>query len=164
MHTHSTSQAQPPLQPKHKPNTRDIASQLCRIARADIHAINTRDFSRQSPSGLEVLSHISPDFAAIVDNIPYPLNWDELNDAWRAWADADDRFEFIIRDCSAYVNEQTGRASVYVDLDVVGVSNVELKGLTEQCWKREAGGKWMFYKLWASRAMHGSDGSLMSEW
>lgn len=160
MHAQHMSQARPPLRPK-VTATEDTASELQRIANNAIHVINIRDFSHQSPAGLEVLSHIAPDFTGKVDNVPDLVNWKQLNDVWRAWYEADERLKFIVRNCSAYVDEEEGLARVYVDMDVVGVSNVELKGLTEMSWRREAGGKWIIYQFWGSRGMHGADGFLV---
>lgn len=163
MHAQPMPQAQPTLRPKSTPIIEDTASDLKRIARNSIDVINDRDFSHQSPPGLEILSHIASDFTGKVDNVPHLLNWKQLNDVWRAWYDADERLEFIIRNCEAYVDEEQGLAKVFVDMDVIGVSNVELKGLTELCWRREKGGKWMIYQFWGSRGMHGNDGFVMRD-
>ncbi|KAF2167745.1 hypothetical protein M409DRAFT_21896 [Zasmidium cellare ATCC 36951] len=145
------------LQPKPNPTPKHTAHELQRIASNSMHVLNIRDFSHQTPLGLEILSHISSSFSGKVDNIPHPLNWKQLNDVWRAWYEADERLEFNMRNCSAYVNEEEGLANVYMDMDVVGVSNVELKGFSELCWRKE-GGKWMIYRFWGSRGMPGNDG------
>lgn len=146
-----------PIQPKPTPASKDTAAYLKRITSNDSHILNIRDFSHQTPLGLEVLAHISPSFSASVDNIPHKLNWLQLNDVWRSWYEADERLEFTLTKCEADVDEEAGEATVFMEMDVVGLSNVALTAFSEVRWRREEG-KWMIWGFWGCRGCPGNDG------
>lgn len=144
-----------PLRPQPSSNKdSSTASELIRIARNSLLVLNARDFSHTSPSGREVLSRISSSYTAQLDNYPTPLTWLQLNDVWRQWAAEDQRLTFNMRECEADVDVDEGEATVYMDMDVVGLAGVEMKGFTVLRWRREAGGQWMVREFWAMRGMH----------
>lgn len=142
----------------HSSSSTSTASELQRISRSSSAVLNNRDFSHTSALGQEVLACIAPDYTATLENFPFPLTWWALVDVWREWAAKDPRLTFDVKDCEAYVDEERGLATVYMETDLTGVANVELRAFTALKWRRDRWGRWVTYMFWASRGMPGMMG------
>jgi hypothetical protein len=117
---------------------------LERLSRALVNALNEHDFDfNQSPEAQEVLACISPHFKADMDTQPQSLTWDEQIASWKERAGVHPDVRFEVKQVSSDVNERSGVAKVYMDMEVRGLGNVTLHAMNELRW-RKMHGKWLY--------------------
>ncbi|KAK5682713.1 hypothetical protein LTS10_005843 [Elasticomyces elasticus] len=125
------------------------ASELERLSSAFLHVLNERDFDFRSPISQELRSHLSDNFRAHLDTFAQnsePVTLEEQVAKWRQRAQEQPDVNFRVLSLMSSVDESTGRASVYMDMEVSGLSGVKLQAMNELNWER-VDGIWLCYYI-----------------
>ncbi|KAK3068898.1 hypothetical protein LTR53_013176 [Teratosphaeriaceae sp. CCFEE 6253] len=128
-----------PTPPDHTPSTASTTTELERLSGAFVHVLNERDFDFASTAAQELRSHLSSNFRAHLDTFAQdsrPVTLDEQVAKWRQRAQENPDVNFAILHTMCSVDEAKGRASVYVEMEVSGISNVKLQAVNELNWER----------------------------
>lgn len=120
--------------------------------------MNARDWDLKSPHMQKSLKHLAPDFEAQHDNFPAKLSFQENMDSSRYLAEQNPDFHLDIVHISTNIQESRTLASVWLEMNVSGISpGVVMKGFSELKWRLSGeDGKWYCYRHLGMR------GSLMN--
>ena len=132
----------------------DAGTILKRISAQWPVVVTTRDWTySNSPQSAELRSCIAPDFQATLDGYPGIHNLDRLHELFKQDVSEYPEAYLYAREVTAYVDEQKGLATVYLDMDMVLWKDVTTKAMTELTWKRGKSGKWMIHGFLGMRGM-----------
>ncbi|KAK5165128.1 uncharacterized protein LTR77_009225 [Saxophila tyrrhenica] len=129
----------PPETPTVPPQKKDTAAELERLSCLIIHAHNERDFEFQGADTQELQAHISPQWKGEIDTggpRDRPITWEEQTSAWKQRAEEHPDVRFDIRHVSSQVNERSGVAKVYMEMEVSGIGGVTLHAMNELRWRK----------------------------
>ncbi|KAK5723691.1 hypothetical protein LTR15_005390 [Elasticomyces elasticus] len=138
-----------PTPPDDCTEDRSTVSELERLSSAFLHVLNERDFDFQTPTSQELKSHLSTNFRAHLDTFAQnsePVTLEAQVAKWRQRAQEQPNVHFHLLSLMSTVDESTGRASVYVDMEVSGLSGVKLQAMNELNWER-VDGVWLCYYI-----------------
>jgi hypothetical protein len=125
----------------------DTVSLLERLSAAFCYIINEKDFTLSSSVSKELMEHISPDFRAQMDTVTAgseSITFDQQMAFWRQRAEEQPDVSFMPVHTSTELNEETGRATVYLNMEVRGIDNVKLEAINQLKWRRQ-GETWFCY-------------------
>ena len=133
-------------------------SELERLSSAFVNAINERDFNFEREEARDLVHHLAPDWRAQLDTYAQqvqPLTFPEQIVLWRQRAQENPDVHFQILHILSDVNEHKGIASVYVEMEVSGISNVKLQAMNELKWRRRDN-TWLCYYVIGMRGSSAS--------
>ena len=146
----------PPTPGYQKPSA--TAAELERLSSAIPAAINDRDFSFTSPLARDLLHHLSPDFRSDLDTQASHLNWSEQVLAWQERAEEFPDVRFETEEVTSNVDEESGMGSVFMQMTVTGIGDVQLQAVNELRFERHVDGRWMLYHTVGMRGSPGNSG------
>lgn len=125
-----------------------LAAELEDLSTAGIQAVNDRDWDMTSPRMQRGLKHLAWDFQAQHDNFPGSLSFEENMASSRYLAEQDPSFHLEIVHISTNIETNRMFASVWIEMNVTGVSpGVVMKGFSELKWRLDGDdGKWYCYR------------------
>ncbi|EMC96954.1 hypothetical protein BAUCODRAFT_147147 [Baudoinia panamericana UAMH 10762] len=142
----TTLPSPPPEAVKQKESTAEL---LERLSSAIGVVINEHDFDFTSDSAKELIAHIAPDMKSQLDTCAQDANhltWEEQVSQWRQRAKYTPDVRFHLDQIASDVNEDTGRATVFMEMTVHGIENVTLQAMNDLKWRRK-NGQWMLYHM-----------------
>ncbi|TKA70704.1 hypothetical protein B0A55_07356 [Friedmanniomyces simplex] len=141
-------------------NNKSTTSELERLSSAFVHILNDHDFDFRTPAAQELQAHLSSNFRAHLDTYAQdsePVTLAEQIAKWRQRAQENPEVKFRILHTMATVDEGKGRASVYVEMEVSGISDVKLQAMNELNWEC-VGGVWLCYYIIGMRGSSVNNG------
>ncbi|KAK1058804.1 hypothetical protein LTR74_013119 [Friedmanniomyces endolithicus] len=132
------------------------AAYLERLSSSFVDVLNDHDFDFQSQSAQEVKTHLASNFRAHLDTVAQdsrPVSLDEQIIKWRQRAQDNPDVVFRIIHSMATVDETTTRATVYLEMEVSGISNA----MNEFNWERIEG-VWLCYYVVGMRGSSVNNG------
>ncbi|PIA92665.1 hypothetical protein CB0940_05085 [Cercospora beticola] len=129
------------------------ASRLNRLSCAFPTIINTKDFSLQGPDVQELASCITPDWTGSMDTQPQGVTWSEQVKLWKARAAGMPNVRFEITHSNVDLDEVNGVATVWMEMEVMGMGDVVLGAVNEVNWRRVKDDKWECFR---TKGMRGS--------
>ena len=136
------------------------AAYLERLSSSFVQVLNDHAFDFQSQSAQEVKAHLASNFRAHLDTVAQdsrPVSLDEQVIKWRQRAQDNPDVVFQIVHSMATVGETTTRATVYLEMEVSGISNVKLQAMNEFNWERVEG-VWLCYYVVGMRGSSVNNG------
>ncbi|GIZ44437.1 hypothetical protein CKM354_000763500 [Cercospora kikuchii] len=135
------------------------ASRLNRLSCAFPTIINTKDFSLQRPDVRELASCISSDWTGSMDTQPQGVTWSEQLKLWKARAAQMPNVRFEITHSNVDLDEVHGAATVWMEMEVLGMGDVVLGAVNEVNWRRVEDDRW---ECFHTEGMRGSPGLALS--
>lgn len=135
-------------------------AELERLSIAFVNIVNERDFDFASKSAQELVTRLTPEWKASMDTSVSglaPVTFAEQIARWRERASENPDVHFQIMDVFSVVDEVKGVASVYLEMEVDGVSNVKLQAMNELKW-RLVEDVWMCYYVIGMRGSKMNNG------
>lgn len=136
-----------------------LGKELERLSIAGINCLNTRDFEFSTPAGQELVGRLSSQFEAVLGNVsPLPMSWSAACDVLKAFFKANPDAQYEVRNTSSDIDNYTNTAIVYVELAMNLSTGITVHGMSTCMWKRDAEGKWCWYRFWNMRNISGNEG------
>ena len=135
-------------------SSKSITAELERLSAAAVATINQQDWEfAKTPQSREVLEHVAPDYSAHFDNYPGKLSFAEQVSAHRRLFEENPKAKYEIQSISTIIAEGANEASVFMQIDIRGISDMTVGGFSEFRWRRE-GHRWVWYRDIAMRGMN----------
>lgn len=135
------------------------ASRLNRLSCAFPTIINTKDFDLRRPDVRELASCISSDWSGSMDTQPQGVTWSQQLKLWKARAAEMPNVRFEITHSNVDLDEVNGVATVWMEMQVLGMGDVVLGAVNEVNWRRIDNDKW---ECFHTKGMRGSPGPALS--
>jgi hypothetical protein len=155
----SNSILTPPDTPSSQPPANKGSSALLErlsVAMVDV-IVNQRDFDCETAEAQEVVAHLSPNWKSDMDTQAKGLDWTSQLASWKERAKEMPDVKFEVRQVSSEVNERSGIAKVYMDMEVTGLGSVTLHAMNELRWRRVKG-EWLCTYVLGFRGSPGNAG------
>lgn len=151
----------PPETPDPSAQKTDSAGkELERLSTIILNILNTRDFDLKTEESWELQQHIAPDLKFLMDTQDQngePWSWKRQLEAWKQRAEELPDVHFALISISSAVDESSGEARVFMEMEASGIGEVKLHAMNEVWWRR-SDGRWNCYYVLGMRGTPGNSG------